>query len=251
MAVLLSSGARLEIFERLDSTSLEARRRAEAGRRDSVFILALEQTSGYGRRGTIWLQQPGDFAGTLLFEEDSPAERLGQLSFVAGLAAADAITGIAPGSDIRLKWPNDVLAGGGKIAGILIELFDARPGRPALLGLGLGVNVVSKPEGVDYPAARLVDVVRGEAPKPAEFADAFDGALAAWRRLWRMEGFAPIRAAWLGRAAHLGQTITVRMADGEATGRFADLDQTGALVLHCGGLTKTIAAGAILRRQGA
>lgn len=250
MAVLLPSGARLEVFERLDSTSLEARRRAEAGRRDGVFIVALEQTSGYGRRGTAWLQQPGDFAGTLLFEEEAPAESLGQLAFVAGLAAYDAIAAFAPAADLRLKWPNDVLAGGGKIAGLLIELLDVKAGRPALLALGLGVNIVSRPAVADYPTARLLDFSGAAAPKPAEFADAFDRAFGAWRGLWRKQGFAPIRAAWLERAAFLGATITVRAADGDATGRFADLDPAGALVLDCDGTRRLIAAGAIIQRHG-
>jgi BirA family biotin operon repressor/biotin-[acetyl-CoA-carboxylase] ligase len=251
VAVLLPSGARLEVFERLDSTSFEARRRADAGRRNSVFLVALEQTSGYGRRGTAWLQQPGDFAGTLLFSEDAPADTLGQLAFVAGLAAYDAIAAYAPSAELSLKWPNDVLAEGGKIAGMLIELLDVKPGRPSLLALGLGVNIVSRPEVADYPTSRLLDFSGAAPPRPADFADAFDRAFAAWRGLWRGKGFAPIRFAWLERAAYLGATITVRAADGDATGRFADLDPAGALVLDCDGTRRSIAAGAILQRQGA
>lgn len=250
MAHPLPSGARLEIFERLDSTSLEARRRASAGRRESAFIVALEQTSGYGRRGTAWLQQPGDFAGTLVFEDASPIDTLGQLSFVAGLAGADAIAGAAPEADPRLKWPNDILVGGGKIAGILIELLEARPGVPALLALGLGVNVVSKPDGLDYPAARLVDLTDRPAPSPVDLAAAFDRAFDRWRRLWRHHGFGQIRVAWMDRAAHLGERIVIRLPDGEATGRFADLDPAGALILDCGGKRRSIAAGAILRSHG-
>lgn len=248
---LLSSGARVELFQRLDSTSLEARRRAAAGRRDNVFIVALEQTSGYGRRGTQWLQQPGDFAGTLMFDESAPPETLGQLSFVAGLAAGDAIANFAPDAALSLKWPNDVLAGGGKIAGILIELLDAPPGRAAHLALGLGVNIVSKPEGLDYPTARLIDLADAPPPKPAEFAAAFDSAFDAWRRLWREQGFGPVRAAWLDRAAYLGERIDLRLPDGDAAGRFVDLDSAGALVLDCDGRKRTFSAGAILGNNGA
>lgn len=251
MARLLPSGARLEIFERLDSTSLEARRRFAAGRRDSVFIVALEQSAGYGRRGTVWLQQPGDFAGTLLFEETAPPETLGQLSFVAGLAGADTIAGFAPAADPRLKWPNDILAGGGKIAGILIELLETQAGGASLLALGIGVNIVSKPENLDYPAARLVDFLNGPGPTPADVAEAFDRSFSAWRQVWRDKGFQPIREAWIGRAAHLGERIAVRLPDGEAMGRFQDLDPTGALILDCDGHKRLIAAGAILRTMGA
>ncbi|HPE32049.1 MAG TPA: hypothetical protein PLV61_12720, partial [Parvularculaceae bacterium] len=109
-----SSGAALALFETLDSTSLEARRRADAGARGPIWILALEQTAGYGRRGSGWEQAPGDVAATFLFDPGAPVEKLGQLSFVAALAVANAVRRFAPRAPISLKWPNDVLVGGGK-----------------------------------------------------------------------------------------------------------------------------------------
>ncbi|MEQ8935720.1 MAG: biotin--[acetyl-CoA-carboxylase] ligase [Amphiplicatus sp.] len=251
MARSLPSGASLEVFAWLDSTSLEARRRIEAGRRNSVFIVALEQTSGYGRRGTSWSQGPGDFAGTLIFEERAARDRIGQLSFVAGLAVAETVSHFSPKAAPTLKRPNDVLAGEGKLAGILLELFESDE-RRAIIGLGVGINIVSKPTLADYPAARLVDFLEGAAaPTPSEIAAILDGAIERWRDVWEKEGFARIRAAWLEKAARLGEPVRVRLPDGEVSGVFKDLDPTGALVLDCEGTRRLIAAGAILSGRGA
>lgn len=251
MALRLPSGAELEVFASLDSTSLEARRRVEAGRRGNVFILALEQTAGYGRRGSAWVQASGDFAGTLLLEVSAPREQLGQLSFVAGLAVAEAVGQVAPKSTPMFKWPNDVLAGDGKLAGLLLELLDWREGC-ATLALGVGVNIVSKPALADYPAARLLDFLDGAAaPTPAELATLIDAAFERWRSVWSGHGFALVRKAWLEKAARLGERIRVRLPDGEISGVFKDLDPTGALVLDCGGEIRRIAAGAVLSEPGA
>jgi BirA family biotin operon repressor/biotin-[acetyl-CoA-carboxylase] ligase len=245
----LPSAARIEIFESLDSTSREARRRADAGERGPVWFVAIEQTAGYGRRGSAWQQTPGDFAGTLLFEEAALAETIGELSFVAGLAVAEALERLAPGGPLQLKWPNDVLADGAKISGVLLELVES--GAASLIALGIGVNIVSKPEGVDYPTARLLDRLgAAPAPAPAEVAAALDTAFAAWRATWRRSGFAPVRAAWLARAAGLGAQIRVRLENATVTGVFQDLDPSGALVLDCDDGPRTVRAGAVLPGRG-
>lgn len=246
MAGRLSSGAALEIFETLDSTNLEARRRALAGARGPLWLVALEQTAGYGRRGAAWVHAPGDFAGTLLFDAGAPGERLGELSFVAGLAVLDAVESFAPRAALALKWPNDLLAGEGKLAGVLLELLAP----PSLVALGVGVNIVSRPEAAAYPTARLLDLVSGAPPSPRAFAVALDGALERRLTAWREGGFAPVREAWLARAARLGERIVVNLPNGTIAGVFRDLDKTGALILECESGTRTIAAGTILSGRG-
>lgn len=241
----LQSGARIEIFDALDSTSLEAKRRAAEGEAGPLWIVALRQTAGYGRRGAQWRQQEGDVAATFLFRESAPVETLPQLSFVAALALDEAIRRHAPAAPLTLKWPNDALAGGGKIAGLLLELIAAAP---PLVALGVGVNVVSAPAGLDYPTARMLDFAAAP-PSPRAFVDTVDEAFAAWRGRWRDEGFDTIRAAWLARAAGLGETIRVRLAGETIEGVFADLDLDGALILDCGGARRTISAGAVLAPQ--
>ncbi|MBY0423522.1 MAG: biotin--[acetyl-CoA-carboxylase] ligase [Parvularculaceae bacterium] len=246
----LISGARLEVFERLDSTMNEARRRFAAGRRDDVFILALEQTAGYGRRGSAWMQRAGDFAGTLVFSEKVASVELGQLSFVAALAAEEAILCFAPKAEIRLKWPNDVLIGGGKAAGLLLELFEAGDDG-AVLSLGVGVNIVSKPEGVDYPTARLLDAPGATAPTPQAFAAAFDESFLSLRTGWRRDGFEPVRAAWRKSSIHAeGAVMRVGLPDGLIEGVYKDIDSDGALVIGVGNETRRIAAGAVLPQPG-
>lgn len=242
----LASGAALALFESLDSTSREAARRAAGGERGPLWIIALEQTSGYGRRGAEWTSGAGDVAATLLFEPKAPTESLGQLSFIAALAVADVVSALAPRAAIKLKWPNDVLADGGKIAGILLELIEGRAKAPPLVALGVGINVVAKPDGVQYPTARLLDFA-GEAPSAIDVVEALDAALDQWRGLWIREGFGPIRAAFLERAARLGERIRVQLPQETAEGVFRDIDPSGALVLECDGVERRISAGAILR----
>ena len=242
MTKSFASGARVEIFDQLDSTSLEAKRRAAMGEAGPLWLVALRQTSGYGRRGSAWAQGEGDVAATFLFRPAVAPEILPQLSFVAGLAVADAVARFAPAGDLSLKWPNDVLAGGGKIAGMLLELIGAPP---PLIALGVGVNVLSAPEGLDYPSARLINFAAAP-PPPLAFVETLDETLSAWRRRWERQGFADIRAEWLSRAAGVGQRIRVRLPGEVVEGVFRDLDLAGALILDCDGRRRTIAAGAVL-----
>ncbi|HBK91323.1 MAG TPA: biotin--[acetyl-CoA-carboxylase] ligase [Parvularcula sp.] len=233
--------SRIEVFPTLDSTSLEAKRRAALGEAGPLWIIALKQTAGYGRRGSEWLQEEGDIAATFLFRAQAPAERLPQLSFVAALALTEAIARFAPRAPLALKWPNDVLANGAKLAGLLLELVDAGP----LVALGAGVNIVSAPKGVAYPTARLIDFMREPPPAPRAFVEALDETFEFRRRQWANEGFAPIRADWLDRAAGRGQRLRVNTPAGAVEGVFEDLDLSGALILNSDGERRAVAAGAV------
>ena len=238
-----ASGARIELFETLDSTSLEVKRRAASGEKGPLWIAAICQTSGYGRRGSPWSQHEGDFAATFLFDQDADASTLPQLSFVAALAVFDAIGRFAPSAPLALKWPNDILAGNGKIAGLLLELLG--PSDAQAVALGVGVNIVTAPTGLEYPAARLLDLA-GAPPQPLEFLSELDETLTYWRVKWIKSGFGPIRAEWLRRAARLGEYIKVRLAQETLEGVFADLDFDGALILDCPEGRRRIVAGAVL-----
>ncbi len=238
MVAALPSGTGFEIFETLDSTSAEAKRRAEKGETGPRWFLALTQTAGYGRRAREWEQRAGDFAATLLFRPTASAERLGQLSFVVALALASALDEFVAEDKITLKWPNDVLIDGGKSAGILLENLDG------VLSVGVGVNIVSKPQGLAYAAARLVDHAKAP-PAPPVLLARLDEHF--WRiyRQWREEGFAPVRAQWLARAAGLGREIEARLPNEVISGTFDGIDETGALILRSAAGTRTIAAGEV------
>lgn len=230
MARRLSSGARLDIYDQIDSTNREARRRTEAGESGPLWILAGRQTDGYGRRGTAWLQSEGDVAATLLFEPAGAPGAWPQLSLVAAVALADALASFAPGAPISLKWPNDVLLARGKIAGLLLELI-ATPSGGSVICLGFGVNVVSRPEGVDYPAARLGDALE-DPPTPAAIVERLDEAFSARLADWERSGFESARRDWLARAAGIGAKISVRAPRGNLTGIFRDISAEGALLIE-------------------
>lgn len=234
--------SRIEVIETLDSTSLEAKRRAALGEGGPLWILALKQTSGYGRRGSEWMQEEGDIAATFLLRAEAPPERLPELSFVAALAVADAVRRFAPRAPLAFKWPNDLLASGAKIAGLLLELVGAQ----TLVALGCGVNVVSAPKGLAYPSARLLDFMDVPPPAPRQFVEALDETFDFRRRQWMEQGFGPIRAEWLGRAAGLGLPMRVETPACVVEGVFEDLDLSGALVLSSKGERRLIAAGAVL-----
>jgi BirA family biotin operon repressor/biotin-[acetyl-CoA-carboxylase] ligase len=234
----LPSGTALEIFDTLDSTSLEAKRWAADGESGPRWFVALTQTAGYGRRSREWEQRAGDFAGTLLFKPAAPADRLGQLSFVVALALAAALDEFIAEEKLTLKWPNDVLVEGGKCAGILLENLGG------VLSVGVGVNIVSKPQGLAYPTARLVDQAKAP-PAPSALLARLDDHF--WRIYgqWQREGFAPIRNAWLARAAGMGKEIEVRLPNETIAGTFDGIDETGALILRSAAGTRTIAAGEV------
>ncbi len=232
----------VELFETIDSTNLEAKRRANTGARGPLWIVALRQTAGYGRRGRRWIQAEGDFAATLLIEPDGLIEDAGQISFVAAIAVAEAIRAHIPRVALTLKWPNDVLLNGGKVAGILPELLDTPAGR--MIALGIGINIISKPEDVSYQSARLIDALDGSAPpSPMALLDTLDDRMNTWRKVWLDQGFAPVREAWLEYAAGRGQRITVRLPGQDLKGVFEDIDPSGGLILRMGDHRRVIAAG--------
>lgn len=246
MAKSLQSGATLVEFDALDSTSLEAKRRAEAGARGPLWILARQQTQGYGRRGTEWRSDVGDLAATFLFDPGAPAERLGELSFVVSLAVADVLEASAPKAAVRLKWPNDVLIDGGKVCGVLLELIAGRQPDAPLLAIGIGVNITSKPDVAQYPTVRLVDVTASP-PEPSKLVALIDARLDERITAWRNSGFEPVRRAWLEQASGVGAPARVQLPAETVEGVIMDLDPSGALVLDCGGVERRITAGAVLR----
>lgn len=242
----LPSGARLDLFDRIDSTSAEAKRRAAAGETGPLWILAREQTSGYGRRGRPWESRFGDFAGTFLFRPDRDPATFAQLSFVAGLAVYHALSDYADENVLALKWPNDVLLAGKKIAGLLLERIESESG--PLVSVGVGVNIVSAPAGTPYPTARLIDRLRtGRAvPEPADLAVAIDREWGAAYTVWAREDFSVTRDKWLRVAKGVGEAIRVNLPGETLEGVFDGVDETGALILRQGDARRIITAGEIM-----
>jgi BirA family biotin operon repressor/biotin-[acetyl-CoA-carboxylase] ligase len=218
-------------FDEIDSTNEEARRRAQSGDTGPCWIAARSQTAGKGRLGRQWDSPPGNLYATALFNFPRPPTEAALACFSAGLAVIDAAeeSGI-DASDLRLKWPNDVLLGTGKLAGILIETGTEQG--ELWMAAGFGVNVASAPARADRPTACLADLPRGAGVTAEQFLTVLDRSFRL--RLARLlgAGFGSTRKDWLARAAHLGQRIEVNPVTGRIEGVMEGLADDGALILR-------------------
>ena len=242
-APTLPEGFRLHRYRTLGSTNDEAKALARAGAPDGTIVWAGEQTAGRGRRGRLWRSPPGNLYLSLVLRPDCPPPRAAQLGFVAALGLGDALRPLAgPALDLRYKWPNDLLIGGRKLAGILLEAETSAQDRVDFVVLGVGVNILTAPENVEFPATSLAaEGIAGVTP--ALLVEGFVRCFAGWAARWRSEGFAPLRTAWLAEASGLGEAVRVRLDRDTLFGRFVDLDPDGALVLGGEAGLRRIAAG--------
>lgn len=228
---------------------------ARAGEVGPLWIAARRQEAGRGRRGNVWDSVPGNLAASVLWPAAGiEPERLATLGFVAGVALAEALEeacGTGPGGDdseaarpFRLKWPNDMLLGSAKLAGILLEAETLPGGRRAVV-IGFGVNVAGVPEGVADRAAALAGA--GFAADAETVLQHLSDRLAAAARAWDGgRGFAGIRGRWLARAAGLGGPIAVETGTATLRGRFEEIDEGGRLVILApDGTRHTVTAGEV------
>ncbi|MGH7028830.1 MAG: biotin--[acetyl-CoA-carboxylase] ligase [Stellaceae bacterium] len=246
---------RLVYCDTIASTNDEAKRLARTGASERTIVWALEQTAGRGRRGRRWVSPRGNLYASLMLRPACSPEHAARLGFATALAVGDALASLVLGlAGLACKWPNDVLLGGRKIAGILLESEIGRGPRSgpeaeiggreslAFLVIGVGINLAAAPHGAEFPATSLA--AEGYSPpEPPAMLEAFVRCFDIWERRWREEGFVPVRTAWLARATALGQPIEVRLENATMCGRFADLDQHGALVLETAQGPRLISAG--------
>jgi BirA family biotin operon repressor/biotin-[acetyl-CoA-carboxylase] ligase len=237
------AGVRHIIYEALGSTNAEALALARAGERGPLWLTAISQSAGRGRRGSQWVSPPGNLYATLLLTEPSSPAKAPQLSFVAALAVHDAVAECTPqlGPLLKVKWPNDLLIEKAKVAGILIE-GESEPVFAVVIGIG--VNCATHPETTDYPATDLAATGGLVVPDTlfASLSAAMERRLAQWKR---GQGFAEIRADWLERVAGLGEMVQIRLPERELSGRFDGLDESGRLLLDQGGKITAVTAGEV------
>ena len=229
-----ADGYRFVILPTVGSTNKLLADLAARGAADGTVVIARQQRAGRGRRGREWVSPPGNLYMSILLRPDLPAAIGGQIGFVAGLAVAETLAQRVEGRTISLKWPNDVLVDGRKICGLLAEAT-VEGDRLAHIVLGIGINLVSAPtEDVRWPTVALADY--GAAPRdPIDFAAGLTRRLQRWLDIWMGEGFAPVRAAWVGRAWGLGRDFQTEAEGGTISGRFDGIDADGALVLESAG----------------
>lgn len=234
-------GHRVHDHDQLDSTNSEALRLARDGDRGPLWIVAREQTAGRGRRGRQWHSAPGNLAASFLFAERVTPQAAATLGFAASLAVCNVCTELAPGIDFAVKWPNDVLADGKKVAGILLE--SEAQGDDLAIVTGFGLNLAQAPDGTAFPAMALAQLGVSASPQAAfsRLSDAYCDMLEIWQS---GGGFDVVRARWLDRAQGLGKPVSIRVGRRVETGTFETLDAQGRLMLRRadGGLA-TISAG--------
>jgi BirA family biotin operon repressor/biotin-[acetyl-CoA-carboxylase] ligase len=254
-------GYRLTAFAETGSTNAEALAAARAGEAGRTWFVSDHQTAGRGRRGRPWATPPGNLAATLLMTDQPDPIAAASLGFVAGLALDEALRKVAPslalrigldglepgtgeGARLRLKWPNDVLLDGAKLAGILLE-GETLPGGDFAVAIGIGVNVVHAPEGLPYPAVALRTL--GFPVDAAMLFVALSNAWAGLERLWASgRGFPLVRRLWLDRAAGLGERVAIRHGGEAVSGTFETIDESGRLVvLLADGSRRAVAAGEV------
>jgi len=229
---------RVTHHERIGSTNDEARRLAAEGAPHGTVIHADEQIAGRGRLTHTWYSPPGNLYLSVLLRTGLPASRCSELSFLTALAVADTVEALLP-RRIRamLKWPNDVLVAGGKIAGILLEQVE-----DATI-IGIGLNVLQAPANLAYKATTIL--AHGGIASVDGARDILLERLERHLDTWMADGFPAIREQWLGRTYPIGAAIRANVGGRAIAGDFAGLDLGGALLLDTGGERCRVVAGEV------
>lgn len=249
---MIDGQAPVEVFDEIDSTVLEARRRAERGEVSPTWLIAKRQTAGRGRRGRAWTSHDGNLMATLLFTTHEPPQQIALLGFATGVAIAETIDAVIGAGAAQLKWPNDVFINGAKVAGIMLDSGALSNGE-MWVALAFGVNLADAPENIDQRTTSLRDILPPDAPapEPLAFLAALRPKLEAWCARIRSEGFDPLRRAWMERAYGLGQEARVVQGENILEGRIAGLSARGELELDTETGRRLIAAGDVFLPQAA
>lgn len=229
----VAQGYLLDFQPRVGSTNELARQALIGGAREPIWFTALEQTSGRGRRGRAWATQPGNLAASLLLVFGENLSEGASLGFVAGVSLVAALGDVLDGptaAKLSLKWPNDVLADGKKLSGILLEAHQVTAKTKAVV-VGMGVNVVEAPQGLPYPTTSLKEL--GSSADAAGLFTALSDHWSDQYQRWNGgRGLSDILSSWRRHAAGLGQDIAVATPGGEVRGQFEDIDAQGHLIVR-------------------
>ncbi len=229
----LAENFRLVEFDEIASTNEEAKRVAMSGAEDGTLIWAHRQTAGRGRRGREWTSERGNLFLSLVLRPACAPLQAAQLTFVAALAVRDMLSlYLGNHESIACKWPNDVLVGGRKISGILLESSTAGSGVIEWLVLGVGINLRHHPDiGGRHPATSLYAEGAGEVDTAVAL-ERFVEAFSRRRGEWLSGGFEAVRESWLAHAFGIGRTAHIALESGGQSGVFTGIDESGALRLR-------------------
>ena len=227
----------------LASTNDEAMRHARQGHPGGIWITADEQTGGRGRTGRTWHSPPGNLHASLLLIDPCPVGQTPELGFVAGVALAQALRAALGGDEqLKIKWPNDMLHGGAKLSGLMLEGTQLASGRFAVV-IGIGVNCLHHPGNLAYPATSLARITGHDVPA-AEILARLASSMNFWLGHYAQgRNFAQIRTNWLAMAAGIGEPIEIATGGHHVQGVFSTIDEFGRLIVATPDGTRTLAAG--------
>ena len=209
-----------------EDIALLAKQNAEAW----TVVQALEQNAGRGRHGKTWDSQRGNLFISLLLRPAVGSRRWGELSFLSAVAVATILSEYINNQRIEVKWPNDVLINGKKIAGILLEVLNFGAKAPAVV-VGIGINISKKPKEFEYPVTCIQDY-KNEITSLDEVLTSLLHSIVHWFRIWENDGFDMIRTEWMKRAYKLDGTVEVEGKNGSsAKFKFRGIDAEGAMLL--------------------
>lgn len=236
------------------STNADAWRYARANEPLPLWVQADWQTAGRGRSGRAWTPAKGNLFASLATTTTAPQAVVGQLALVAAVAIFDTVRAFAPAAceqGLRLKWPNDVLVGSAKLAGVLVECASL-PGREGLVVvIGIGLNIACRPPGLERDSACLADFVG--TVHPEKVLTALHAHFSQWQAEWSNgQAFSErILPAWQERAGPMGEPLSVRLGNESLHGRYAGLDASGYLLLETAdGRQRTISHGDVALSGG-
>ena len=227
-------------FARVTSTMDTAHALAQKGAAEGTLVWAQRQEQGRGRLGRVWESPEGGIYCSLIVRPQRPAAEIPQLSLLMGLSAAEAIRECAMASP-RVRWPNDLLIGGKKVAGILTESKDGT------VVIGLGINVTT--ELTDLPATATSLSMEGGKTAPL---DLFHLTARLYRRffrwydVWTQQRFPPVGEALRPHMALFGEVVHIRAGSKEFEGTATDLDDQGRLLVRLdSGIVRAFEAGEV------
>jgi BirA family biotin operon repressor/biotin-[acetyl-CoA-carboxylase] ligase len=235
-----AAGHRLIAFDQAGSTNAEAMAHARQGGRGPTWFVTTEQTAGRGRRQRAWVAPRGNLASSVLEVMDISPAVAATMSFAFGLAHESALQRVSVEANLRLagsdhlnyllKWPNDILVGGRKLCGLLVEA-EAMPGGDLAVVAGIGTNIIAAPEGTPTPAVSLSAL--GVHIGAEELFTALSDAWVEFRGIWdNGRGFAEIRKLWLERAYGVGGPVAIQTGTAKLEGTFDTIDETGCLIVR-------------------
>src|SRR3978361_1568009 len=236
----VSAGYKLAAFDQLGSTNAEALTRGRAGEFGPMWFVPSEQAAGRGRRHRPWIAPRGNLASSILEVIDVSPAVAATLGFSAGLALEAALQRVsieaslmAAGSDFMkfsLKWPNDVLAGRHKLAGILLEA-EAMPDNRLAVVVGIGTNVIAAPEATPTPATSLAAL--GVNIGAEELFAVLSDSWTEFRGIWdRGRGVGETGGLWMGGPAGLGRGVAIQSGSAIVEGTFDTIDEQGCMIVR-------------------